>query len=79
MNRRKEMPRFYGLFNFQGDTHNLTTTAKTEDQAYHRMLSGLSKKLSLSRRALLYHFNGERDNYHITEEEPRNELRKGNV
>ena len=71
------MPTFKGDFNFQGDTYRLTTKAKSEDQAYIRMLSVLSKKLSLSRRALTYHFNGGKDNYLITKEEQLDELCKG--
>lgn len=62
------MPRFIGHFNFQGELHHFTVSARNRDQAYMIMLSVLSKKLSLARRALMYHFNGEKDNYRILEE-----------
>ena len=75
MNRRK----FVGYFNLNGQEFRLTTNAGTQEKAYHRMISGLSKQLSLSRRALLYHFNGERDNYHIQEDSIYDHLRKAGV
>lgn len=75
----KEAKRYVGYFNLDGQEFRLTTKARNEDSAKQRMISGLSKRLSLSRRALLYHFNGGKDNYIIQEDDTYDHLRTGSV
>jgi hypothetical protein len=71
--------RYVGYYNLDGQEFRLTTKAKSESSAHQRMISGLSKRLNLSRRALQYHFNGERDNYLIQEDAVYDDLRERSI
>ena len=66
---------YVGYFNLDGQEFRLSTKSSSEEKAFHRMISGLSKQLSLSRRALLYHFDGSKDNYFIQEASVYDNLR----
>ena len=65
------MKEFIGTFNFQGESVTLQTKAKNPDHAYYRFIGALSKQFSLAKRALLYHFDGLKDNYIIREKEEK--------
>lgn len=64
------MKQFIGRFNYQGEIHELRTrrACSNSAMAFRVLTSALSKKLGITEYKTRLYFNGDRDNYQITEE-----------
>jgi len=66
---------FKGTFNHAGVTYELYTHAVTPELAFYNFITQLHKKTKVPKRALMFWFDGSRDNYYIREEVERDETK----
>ena len=59
--------RYKGIFNWQGEVHELYTVAKCENRAFGNFMVQLARKLKRTRRSvMLYFLDDGKDRYKIT-------------
>ncbi|RPI56357.1 MAG: hypothetical protein EHM49_00605 [Deltaproteobacteria bacterium] len=58
---------YEGIFNYSGELFKLYTHANSPERAFLNFMSQLSKKLEVNKRAVMYRFNGSKDNYYVKE------------
>ncbi len=59
------MRKYFGRYNWHGEIIRLWTHAKTSESAHRQFTAKLSNILGVSCYRVRYHFNGDKDNYHI--------------
>ena len=63
---------YKGQFNHAGVTYELYTHSSSPELAFYNFMTQLHKKTEVPKRALMFWFDGSRDNYYIKEEVKKN-------
>ena len=58
---------FKGTFNWAGESYTLYTYSNSSEKAFLNFATQLSVILKSSKRAVIYYFDGKKDNYYLKE------------
>ena len=64
---------YKGTFNWCGESYELYTHADSSALAFYNFITQLNRKTEVPKRALMFWFDGSKDNYYIREEVKKDE------